>query len=266
LCDVGSNEDIENYQPCNSFCTAEKNCDKHDTKKPMAEDEHSSVPYYTEESSETVKSLSHPNAEGNLRDNGITQSNDLFTAGDKINEDHPSESGDCLNNLNNLEVEKQNLALPTRNTISSSTKGSIDVDNQQFSNESQYNYSSITNTQVKEIISLRPEELESESYDLATEKCISDLPNRERKTLPSISRENSPVPGPSNERHVQSMPPVIPPAQKTYDYLLKVLLVGDSDVGKQEIISDMEDGTTDSPFCSSAGAGTQLKYHLVHIQ
>ena len=54
------------------------------------------------------------------------------------------------------------------------------------------------------------------------------------------------------------MPPVIPPAPKTYDYLLKVLLVGDSDVGKQEIISDMEDGTTDSPFCSSAGAGKQF--------
>ena len=63
-----------------------------------------------------------------------------------------------------------------------------------------------------------------------------------------------PVPS-SNPRNMPSMPPVIPPAPKTYDYLLKVLLVGDSDVGKQEIISDMEDGTTDSPFCSSSGAG-----------
>ena len=51
------------------------------------------------------------------------------------------------------------------------------------------------------------------------------------------------------------MPPGMPSTQKTYDYLLKVLLVGDSDVGKQEIISDLEDGTTDSPFCSSVGAG-----------
>ena len=47
-------------------------------------------------------------------------------------------------------------------------------------------------------------------------------------------------------------------------YLLKVLLVGDSDVGKQEIISDMEDGTTDSPFCSSAGAGDNSISYLLH--
>lgn len=39
---------------------------------------------------------------------------------------------------------------------------------------------------------------------------------------------------------------------KPYDYLLKVLLVGDSDVGKQEILAGLEDGTTDSPFCSSS--------------
>jgi hypothetical protein len=32
--------------------------------------------------------------------------------------------------------------------------------------------------------------------------------------------------------------------------------VGDSDVGKQEIISGMEDGSLDSPYCSSTGAGT----------
>ena len=45
------------------------------------------------------------------------------------------------------------------------------------------------------------------------------------------------------------------PSQKSYDYLLKFLLVGDSDVGKQEIISHLEDGINDSPFCSSDGAG-----------
>ncbi len=44
-------------------------------------------------------------------------------------------------------------------------------------------------------------------------------------------------------------------AQRSYDYLLKVLLVGDSDVGKQEILSELEDGTTESPYCSSDGAG-----------
>ena len=82
-------------------------------------------------------------------------------------------------------------------------------------------------------------------------------PSKESSTPPNSNSNDQPcasVPSP-NPRQIPTMPPVIPPAQKTYDYLLKVLLVGDSDVGKQEIISDMEDGTTDSPFCSSAGAG-----------
>lgn len=43
------------------------------------------------------------------------------------------------------------------------------------------------------------------------------------------------------------------PPQKQYDYLLKFLLVGDSDVGKQEILSDLEDGSSESPFCSGSG-------------
>ena len=175
------------------------------------------------------------------------------------NNDYSTESSDFLNCFNNPEVEKQILDLPAENTIASITKGSINYENQQCSNESQYNYISITNTNVNEMISLQPEELESGSDELTTEKSMYVQPNRERNALPSVSRENSPVPGPSNQRHVQSMPPVIPTAQKTYDYLLKVLLVGDSDVGKQEIISDMEDGTTDSPFCSSAGAGITTK-------
>ena len=33
------------------------------------------------------------------------------------------------------------------------------------------------------------------------------------------------------------------------------MLVGDSDVGKQEILSGLEDGSIDSPYCSSTGAG-----------
>lgn len=40
------------------------------------------------------------------------------------------------------------------------------------------------------------------------------------------------------------------PPQKQYDYLLKFLLVGDSDVGKQEILSELDDGSSESPFCS----------------
>lgn len=43
------------------------------------------------------------------------------------------------------------------------------------------------------------------------------------------------------------------PPQKQYDYLLKFLLVGDSDVGKQEILSELDDGSSESPFCSGNG-------------
>ena len=52
-----------------------------------------------------------------------------------------------------------------------------------------------------------------------------------------------------------SLPPMASSGSKSYDYLLKVLLVGDSDVGKQEILSGLEDGSVDSPYCSSTGAG-----------
>lgn len=46
------------------------------------------------------------------------------------------------------------------------------------------------------------------------------------------------------------------PPQKQYDYLLKFLLVGDSDVGKQEILSDLDDGASESPFCSGSAYKT----------
>lgn len=46
------------------------------------------------------------------------------------------------------------------------------------------------------------------------------------------------------------------PPQKPYDYLLKFLLVGDSDVGKQEILSELDDGASESPFCSGSGKCT----------
>ncbi|CAO1384554.1 unnamed protein product [Diamesa serratosioi] len=35
---------------------------------------------------------------------------------------------------------------------------------------------------------------------------------------------------------------------KEYDYLLKVLLVGDSDVGKQEILSNLDDGSSETTY------------------
>jgi len=57
--------------------------------------------------------------------------------------------------------------------------------------------------------------------------------------------------------------PVLNSGSKSYDYLLKVLLVGDSDVGKQEIITGMEDGSLDSPYCSSAGAAYKTTIILI---
>lgn len=53
------------------------------------------------------------------------------------------------------------------------------------------------------------------------------------------------------------------PPQKPYDYLLKFLLVGDSDVGKQEILSELDDGASESPFCSGSGKCTYCLYLLL---
>ncbi|KAJ7305753.1 hypothetical protein JRQ81_010119 [Phrynocephalus forsythii] len=38
---------------------------------------------------------------------------------------------------------------------------------------------------------------------------------------------------------------------KSYDYLLKFLLVGDSDVGKGEILESLQDGASESPYAYS---------------
>nr|XP_060503946.1 ras-related protein Rab-40C [Panthera onca] len=43
---------------------------------------------------------------------------------------------------------------------------------------------------------------------------------------------------------------------KSYDYLLKFLLVGDSDVGKGEILESLQDGAAESPYAYSNGADT----------
>lgn len=40
---------------------------------------------------------------------------------------------------------------------------------------------------------------------------------------------------------------------KSYDYLLKFLLVGDSDVGKGEILESLQDGASESPYSYSNG-------------
>jgi len=93
--------------------------------------------------------------------------------------------------------------------------------------------------------------------------CISvqDSPQfaYQRTSSPVLPPENSL--GMSKNQSNESLP--IMPNQKSYDYLLKVLLVGDSDVGKQEILAGLEDGTLDSPFCSSSGAAYKTTTILI---
>ena len=48
---------------------------------------------------------------------------------------------------------------------------------------------------------------------------------------------------------------------KQYDYLLKFLLVGDSDVGKEEILSGLSDGAAESPYGYSNGEMVWLIHH-----
>lgn len=51
---------------------------------------------------------------------------------------------------------------------------------------------------------------------------------------------------------------------RDYDYLLKILLVGDSDVGKHEILSGLDDAVSERPFCSgnSMNSSKFLEFHF----
>lgn len=97
-------------------------------------------------------------------------------------------------------------------------------------------------------------------------------------SLPPLSRTRlSSTPLPFNINVPDVLSPSLPPVDsgpmslpslsgsgsKSYDYLLKVLLVGDSDVGKQEILSGLEDGSVDSPYCSSTGAAYKTTTILI---
>lgn len=72
-------------------------------------------------------------------------------------------------------------------------------------------------------------------------------------------------PSPCRQEEFAVPPPVLsPPLEwvrmgsqgspvKSYDYLLKFLLVGDSDVGKGEILDSLQDGSAESPYAYSSG-------------
>lgn len=68
---------------------------------------------------------------------------------------------------------------------------------------------------------------------------------------------SSPENSPSNSLN-RSVTGLGSPSSKTYDYLLKFLLVGDSDVGKEELITGLDDGATESPY----GISTCGRYYM----
>lgn len=49
---------------------------------------------------------------------------------------------------------------------------------------------------------------------------------------------------------------------RDYDYLLKILLVGDSDVGKHEILSGLDDASSERPFCGNSMNSSKLAFLL----
>ena len=88
-------------------------------------------------------------------------------------------------------------------------------------------------------------------------------------SLPPVSRTRvsstplSGLPPPESREEPLSLPPMVSSGSKSYDYLLKVLLVGDSDVGKQEILSGLDSGCVDSVYCSSTGAAYKTTTILI---
>jgi len=86
-------------------------------------------------------------------------------------------------------------------------------------------------------------------------------PGESRLSLPPSS--SSPLPPPSPDGPLSLPGLVSPGGPKSYDYLLKVLLVGDSDVGKQEILGGLEDGAVEAPYASSTGAAYKTTTILI---
>ena len=93
----------------------------------------------------------------------------------------------------------------------------------------------------------------SEKANMATALVLDNVLNNSTDTLNENSDDANLENLAASKAESNESLPILPHNQKPYDYLLKVLLVGDSDVGKQEILSGLEDASLDSPFCSSAG-------------
>ena len=221
------------------------------TLKCMVNEKVNQIPSQANVQSDMNKILSDSGSENDKRDNGIDLSKEHLMNECEEKEKIPSQSNDFPSTFSSVTEDPQISAFPIKNNNSLSgyeiesepNKEDFDISNEIIQSNEKTSSDDGPNCQV-------------DGDNSISEPNLTDPSGQGNKasSLVSNNQPNVPVPS-SNPRNMQSMPPVIPPAPKTYDYLLKVLLVGDSDVGKQEIISDMEDGTTDSPFCSSAGAG-----------
>lgn len=54
---------------------------------------------------------------------------------------------------------------------------------------------------------------------------------------------------------------------RAYDFLLKFLLVGDSDVGKGEILASLQDGATESPYGYNMGEwGSRVSCPVISVE
>jgi len=117
---------------------------------------------------------------------------------------------------------------------------------------------------------LEPEPRKAHSEDLDSDERLSPEPACATPTTPV-----TPVSNPASLRASQdaltspsslsSLP--FQQSTKSYDYLLKVLLVGDSDVGKQEILAGLDDGSTEwgSSYAASAAGGAAFKETIILI-
>ena len=194
------------------------------------------TPNPKEASTEEFKNEGFPSSEVNSLDQAKPNNGNIDIV------DHSKEQ------QNNIFKEAGEIGLPESDSLSSHDTLSDNLKQNQFS--------------------LSMQTLDTNDQNTANSFMAKDcdlLPHPEASNLSSPIPNSSSVSGPSSSNsQIQMAAPLMPATQKSYDYLLKVLLVGDSDVGKQEIISDMEDGTTDSPFCSSAGAGDNLTPYLLY--
>ena len=206
-------------------------------------------------------SLDSDETEHNTKDDNNVLSTNIILENDATDDHHQQASENVIYNSDEPEhgsdgdhdrVDVRTLSSTMFETINTTTTS--EALDQTSAEDAEEDYKSLEDK--IEIIPGTPPRLHSLLSPFLTSTPAQSLPPP-RPSSPSSPRPSSPSsllsPGlPS----LDPGPMSLPSSQcKSYDYLLKVLLVGDSDVGKQEILSGLEDGSVDSPYCSSTGAG-----------